>query len=228
MSRVFLLLAALALCIWQAPGPDPRWLAAVNSSLTSFLPTSQSGPPLSQDADGDFRLSDGSGRSFRNAGQMSPLRHGDGQGYRGARRISGESYAGAAAYQSGRKCPAQLRHCESGTRTNRCASSRWSTKSFFHLFVVSQDLKFFLHTHPERNSDNDFQLTMRFSEVGDVSRVERLLSDRRHAAADREYGDGTGRRIHPRPSEDRSGSKATALRKRRRGTGAFAGGALRG
>src|SRR5580698_2894111 len=54
MSRVFFLLAALALCIWQAPGPDPRWLASVNSSLASFLPNSQPGPPLTQDADGDF------------------------------------------------------------------------------------------------------------------------------------------------------------------------------
>lgn len=43
----------------------------------------------------------------------------------------------------------------------------------FHLFVVSQDLKFFLHTHPERQPNNDFLLHMRFPKPG----MYRLLSD---------------------------------------------------
>jgi hypothetical protein len=42
-----------------------------------------------------------------------------------------------------------------------------------HLFVVSQDLKFFLHTHPEREGDEDFHLKMKFPKAG----LYRVLSD---------------------------------------------------
>ena len=46
-------------------------------------------------------------------------------------------------------------------------------EKLFHLFVVSQDLKFFLHTHPERAGDEDFHLNVRFPRPG----MYRILSD---------------------------------------------------
>lgn len=46
-------------------------------------------------------------------------------------------------------------------------------EKLFHLFVVSQDLKFFLHTHPVRQGDEDFHLHVRFPRPG----MYRLLSD---------------------------------------------------
>ena len=46
-------------------------------------------------------------------------------------------------------------------------------EKFYHLFVVSQDLKFFLHTHPERNPDEDFHLKLKFPRPG----MYRVLSD---------------------------------------------------
>ena len=46
-------------------------------------------------------------------------------------------------------------------------------EKFYHLFVVSQDLSFFLHTHPERNGDEDFHLGVRLPKAG----TYRVLSD---------------------------------------------------
>ena len=43
----------------------------------------------------------------------------------------------------------------------------------YHIFVVSQDLFRFLHTHPERNANEDFHLDMRFPKPG----MYRVLSD---------------------------------------------------
>jgi len=43
----------------------------------------------------------------------------------------------------------------------------------YHLFLVSQDLTFFLHTHPERAPDQDFHLDIRFPKAG----MYRVLSD---------------------------------------------------
>jgi hypothetical protein len=46
-------------------------------------------------------------------------------------------------------------------------------EKLYHLFVVSQDLTFFLHTHPERDRDEDFHVDIRFPMAG----TYRILSD---------------------------------------------------
>ena len=46
-------------------------------------------------------------------------------------------------------------------------------EKFYHLFVVSQDLSFFLHTHPELEPDSSFRLGVRFPKSG----TYRILSD---------------------------------------------------
>ena len=46
-------------------------------------------------------------------------------------------------------------------------------EKLYHLFVVSQDLSFFLHTHPSRLPDEDFYLDVRFPAPG----MYRVLSD---------------------------------------------------
>jgi hypothetical protein len=43
----------------------------------------------------------------------------------------------------------------------------------YHVFLVSQDLSFFLHTHPERQADEDFHLDVQFPKPG----MYRVLSD---------------------------------------------------
>ena len=43
----------------------------------------------------------------------------------------------------------------------------------YHVFLVSQDLSFFLHTHPERTGDEDFHLDVRLPQRG----MYRVLSD---------------------------------------------------
>jgi hypothetical protein len=46
-------------------------------------------------------------------------------------------------------------------------------EKLYHVFVVSQDLSFFLHTHPERQGDEDFHLDVRLPKPG----MYRVLSD---------------------------------------------------
>jgi len=46
-------------------------------------------------------------------------------------------------------------------------------EKLYHVFVVSQDLSFFLHTHPERQGDGDFHLDVRLPKPG----LYRVLSD---------------------------------------------------
>jgi hypothetical protein len=46
-------------------------------------------------------------------------------------------------------------------------------EKLYHAFVVSQDLSFFLHAHPERTPDEDFHLDVRFPQPG----MYRVLSD---------------------------------------------------
>jgi len=44
---------------------------------------------------------------------------------------------------------------------------------FYHLFIVSQDLSFFLHTHPEQQPDASFRLGLQLPKPG----MYRILSD---------------------------------------------------
>ncbi len=46
-------------------------------------------------------------------------------------------------------------------------------EQLYHVFLVSQDLSFFLHTHPERTNDEDFHLDVRLPKPG----MYRVLSD---------------------------------------------------
>jgi heavy metal-binding protein len=46
-------------------------------------------------------------------------------------------------------------------------------EKLYHVFIVSQDLSFFLHTHPERPGDEDFHLDVRLPKPG----LYRVLSD---------------------------------------------------
>src|SRR5258705_13732122 len=46
-------------------------------------------------------------------------------------------------------------------------------EKLYHVFLVSQDLSFFTHTHPERQPDQDFHLDVRFPKPG----MYRVLSD---------------------------------------------------
>ena len=46
-------------------------------------------------------------------------------------------------------------------------------EQLYHVFLVSQDLSFFLHTHAERQPDEDFHLDVRLPKPG----MYRVLSD---------------------------------------------------
>jgi hypothetical protein len=172
MIRAFLLLIALSVCIWQAPGPDPRWLAVMSSSLASFSLTNQPEPSSSQSPEGDFRC------------PMDPDVHSTKPAKCprcGMTLVKGIAEPVEFPVDL-TMAPERIRPGEN-VRLNFGIVNPGSGKpvrefelvheKLYHLFVVSQDLKFFLHTHPERQGNGDFQLNMRFPKPG----MYRLLSD---------------------------------------------------
>jgi hypothetical protein len=172
MIRVSFLLAAVAFCIWQAPGPDPRWLAAVSSSLASFLPNGPSSPAVSQYPDLDFRCP-----MDPDVHSRSPMKC----PRCGMTLVKGivepVEYPLNLTMEPQRIEPDENVLLNFGIvdpRTrNPVREFEVVHEKLYHLFVVSQDLKFFLHTHPERQPDSDFHLNMRFPKAG----MYRLLSD---------------------------------------------------
>ena len=49
-------------------------------------------------------------------------------------------------------------------------------EKIFHLLMVSNDLEFFAHEHPELGDDGLFRLGMTFPKSGGLSSADRLLS----------------------------------------------------
>ncbi len=72
-------------------------------------------------------------------------------------------------------------------------------EKLFHMFVVSQDLQFFVHDHPVITAGRRFSFNARVSEARHVSRAGRFLSGWRDAATDRENRDWFRERPRRRP-----------------------------
>jgi len=172
MIRVFLLFVAVVALIWQAPAPDPRWLAAVNSSLASFLPNAPARLAINPDAEGDFRCPMDADVHSPTPAKCPRC---------GMTLVKGivehVEYPMTLTMEPQRIKPGEDVRLDFGIvdPTTRKPVREFEVvhEKLYHLFVVSQDLKFFLHTHPERESDSDFHLTMRCPKPG----MYRLLSD---------------------------------------------------
>lgn len=163
MLRLCILLAAAAFVVWQAPRPDSRWLAAVlEDPAGSSVPSAADDYICPMDRDVHSRV----------AGKCPRC---------GMALISG--YREPVEYQLG--ITVEPRRVEPGgealvtfqlfdPRTSKPARDLEIVhEKRYHLFVVSQDLKFFQHTHPDQNPQGDYQVKLRFPKPG----MYRLLSD---------------------------------------------------
>jgi hypothetical protein len=166
MIRISILLAAAFFCVLQAPTSDPRVLAAINAAYLD------SGPPLQSYPNGEFYCPmDGDIRR-------------DGPGFCpkcGMKLVEGvqdvDEYPLNLTVEPAAPRAAQLTRLIFGVvepKTQRPVRNfEIVHEKLYHIFVVSQDLTFFLHTHPERQSDEDFHLDVRFPKPG----MYRVLSD---------------------------------------------------
>jgi Heavy metal binding domain len=166
MIRISILLAAAFFCVLHAPVPDPRVLAEINAAYLD------SGPPLSSYPNGEFYCPmDGDIRS-------------DGPGFCpkcGMKLVEGvkdvDEYPLNLTVEPSAPRASEITRLTFGVvepKTQRPARNFETVhERLYHVFVVSQDLTFFLHTHPERNADEDFHLDLRFPKAG----MYRVLSD---------------------------------------------------
>jgi hypothetical protein len=169
MLRITALLAVAVFCILHAPSLDPRVLAALNSNAAAAAVNAST---LAQYPDGEYVCPmDADVRS------SSP-----GKCYRCGMTLV-EGIMDVTEYPLNLTVSPKLIRPGETTRLDfdiENPKTHQPVRDFdvvheklYHLFVVSQDLKFFLHTHPQRSGDENFHLDLKFPKAG----MYRVLSD---------------------------------------------------
>ena len=170
MLRVVALVLVVGLCAWHAPAPDPRVLAVLNANAAAAL--AQAGSALTQYPDGEFVCPmDADVRALK-PGSCPRC---------GMKLVEG--IMDTVEYPVHLTVKPQVIHPGEEARLNFDIVNPKTLKpvrdfdvvheKLYHLFLVSQDLKFFVHTHPERQGDEDFHLDVKFPKAG----MYRVLSD---------------------------------------------------
>ncbi len=171
MLRITALLAVALFCVLHAPPLDPRILAVLNanaaaaavSGSTSSLPNYPDGDYVCP-MDADVR-SASPGKCYRCGMTLV-------EGIMDLKEYPVSLTTAPRFLQPGE--PATLDFDIRDPQTQKpIRDFDVVHEKLYHLFVVSQDLKFFLHTHPERAGDENFHLNLKFPKAG----MYRVLSD---------------------------------------------------
>lgn len=166
MFRIAIILGAALLSIFYAPAPDPRILAAMRTAADA------SGSVLADSPEEEFYCPMDPDVRVPEAGFCSRC---------GMRLIRGlrdvtpyplhlDVQTPDAKRPELKRIAFEVRDPKTGDPTR---DFELVHEKLYHLFVVSQDLSFFLHTHPERGRGEDFHLDIPFPKPG----TYRLLSD---------------------------------------------------
>lgn len=163
--RISIILAVVVFCVVRAPAPDPRIVAAIRAAADSKL-------PVLDYAEGKFYC------------PMDSDVHSSAPGFCprcGMKLVEGVK--DTSEYPVKLTADPQAPRAAELTRLTFGIADPDSGRpvrdfevvheKLYHVFVVSQDLSFFLHTHPDRNAGEDFHLDVRFPKPG----MYRVLSD---------------------------------------------------
>src|SRR5579862_8064222 len=170
MGRISLILAVALYCVLSAPAPDTRIVAAINAAV------SDSNQEVEDYTEGKFYCPmDADVRSSEEG--FCPKC--------GMKLVAGvkdtSEYPINFAVEPRNPRAADLTRLTFGVVAPGDASPVRNFEivheKLYHVFVVSHDLSFFLHTHPERNAGEDFHLDVRFPKPG----MYRVLSDFYHS-----------------------------------------------
>jgi Heavy metal binding domain len=169
--RVSALVVVVILCALHAPAPDPRVVAArLANGIT--LPVATAGTPLVDYPDGDWVCP--MDKDVRANAPGNCPRCGM-KLVEGIKDLVEFPIAMTVTPQPVR--PGQDTVLNFGINDPATGQPVRSFEvvheKLYHVFVVSQDLQFFLHTHPERQGDEDFHLKLKFPKPG----MYRVLSD---------------------------------------------------
>jgi hypothetical protein len=166
MARIFIICTAILFCVVNAPAPDPRIAAAISAAAQD------SNQQVDDSADGRFYCPMDSDVRSSVPGTCPRC---------GMKLVEGVK--DSVEYPIDLKVEPETPRVAEPTRLTFGIvepSSGHPVRDFeivheklYHVFVVSQDLTFFLHTHPERDPGQDFHLDVRFPKPG----MYRLLSD---------------------------------------------------
>jgi hypothetical protein len=165
MTRVSILVAAVVFCVWNSPTPDPRLQAAINAAAPSnqqLLDYTESSYYCPMDP--DIRTT-APGKCPR-CGMKLVGGIPDIVEYPMNLGITPEvpKPGGVTRLTFGIVNPTTLQPVRSFEIVH---------ERLYHIFLVSQDMQFFLHTHPEREGNEDFHLDVRLPKPG----MYRVLSD---------------------------------------------------
>lgn len=166
MVRIALILAVAAFCLYTTPPPNPRILAALDAL------SSRHSHQVRGDTDGSFYCPMEPDVRSNRRGKCPRC---------GMTLVEGVpdilEYPVDLSIDPLVPHPNELTRLTFGLvdpRTDRPVRNLEIVhEKLYHVFVVSQDLSFFLHTHPERQGDEDFHLDVRLPKPG----MYRVLSD---------------------------------------------------
>ncbi len=165
MARISIIVAVAVFCLLNARTPDPRILAAIDALSSNHI-------HQIEDADGSFYCPmDPDVRSIR-PGKCPRC---------GMTLVDGVpdivEYPLDLTVAPNPPRAAEVTRLTFGITNPRTLrpvrNFEIVHEKLYHVFVVSQDLSFFLHTHPERQPDEDFHLDVRLPKPG----LYRVLSD---------------------------------------------------
>jgi heavy metal-binding protein len=166
MARIAIMLAVAAFCLYTTPPPNPRVLAALDAL------SSRHSHQVRGDTDGSFYCPMEPDIRSNQAGKCPRC---------GMTLVEGVpdilEYPVDLSLDPAVPHPNELTRLTFGLidpRTERPVRTLEVVhEKLYHVFVVSQDLSFFLHTHPERQRDEAFHLDVRLPKPG----LYRVLSD---------------------------------------------------
>lgn len=176
MLRLSALLLVALLCVWHAPAPDPRVVAAMRAAgvtiATTAAPSVAAAASLPQYPDGAYFCPMDKDVRMNAPGKCPKC---------GMKLVEGvmdileypETISTAPAVPKANEITRLTFNIVDPRTSEPVRNFEVVHEKLFHFFAVSQDMKFFLHTHPERSGDEDFHLDVRFPHPG----MYRILSD---------------------------------------------------
>ena len=165
MFRVVVIIGAVLLTVYYAPALDPRFLAARQQANAVSLAIADSPEeefycPMDRDVRAPvagFCPRCGM-RLIRGLKEVTPY------------PLTLDVETPVANQPEWKRITFEVRHPKTG---NPVRDFEVVHEKLYHVFVVSQDLTFFLHTHPERHRGEDFHIDIHFPKPG----TYRVLSD---------------------------------------------------